>query len=161
MLVFAEDGSAAAEAAAEAGADHVGLEEPLRRCREGWTGFDVAIATPSAMAEVRKLGKVLGPRGLMPNPRTGTVAEDTAAAVREVKAGRVEFKIDKTGNIHVPIGKLSFPPEHLRENAQVIIDAVVRARPAGAKGTYLVGGALSGTMSPPFRLDLRSLAKAA
>ena len=161
VLVFAEEGSEAADAAVEAGADFVGHEEYLRKCREGWTGFDVAIATPSAMAEVRKLGKVLGPRGLMPNPRTGTVTEDTAAAVAEVKAGRVEFKIDKTANIHVPIGKLSFPPAHLRENAQVVMDAVVKARPASAKGTYLLSATLSGTMSPPVHLDVKHLAQAA
>ncbi len=161
VLVFANEDSAAAEAAREAGAEYVGYEEYLKKCREGWTDFDVAIATPSAMAEVRKLGKVLGPRGLMPNPKIGTVTEDTAKAVAEVKAGRVEFKIDKTANIHVPIGKLSFPAEHLKENAETVIDAVLKAKPASAKGTYLLSCALSGTMSPPVHLDVKPFVKAA
>ncbi len=161
VLVFAADDSAAAKAATEAGAEHVGYEEYLKKCREGWVDFDVAISTPAAMAEVRKLGKVLGPRGLMPNPKTGTVTEDTAKAVNEVKAGRVEFKIDKTANIHVPIGKLSFSPEQLKENATVVIDALVKAKPAGAKGTYLLSCTLSGTMSPPVRLDVKPFVKAA
>ena len=109
VVVFARPG-AAAEAAKAAGAEHVGFDELIKKCTEGWADFDVAVATPEAMIEVRKLGKVLGPRGLMPNPKTGTVTEDTAKAVREVKAGRVEFKIDKAGNIHVPVGKVNFSP---------------------------------------------------
>src|ERR1700709_2128883 len=109
VLVFARNG-AAADAAIAAGAEFVGYEDMIKKCVEGWTDFDVAIATPEAMIEVRKLGKVLGPRGLMPNPKTGTVTEDTARAVKEVKAGRVEFKLDKAGNVHVPIGKISFTP---------------------------------------------------
>ena len=161
VLVFASDGSQAAAAAVEVGAEYVGYEEYLKKCREGWTDFDVAIATPETMTEVRKLGKVLGPRGLMPNPRMGTVTDDTARAVAEVKAGRVEFKIDKTANVHVPIGKLSFSPEQLKENAETVIDAIVKAKPAGAKGTYLLGCTLSGTMSPPVHLDVRRLGQAA
>src|SRR5216117_3740733 len=111
VLVFAE--GEAARAAKEAGAEFVGMKDMIQKCQEGFQDFDVAIATPAAMAEVRKLGKVLGPRGLMPNPRTGTVTDETAKAVQEVKAGRVEFKIDKGGNVHVPIGKISFPPEQI------------------------------------------------
>ena len=107
VLVFAKSG-AAADAAKAAGAEYVGFDDMIKKCQEGWTDFDVAVATPEAMAEVRKLGKVLGPRGLMPNPKTGTVTEDTAKAVKEVKAGRVEFKVDKAGNVHVPVGKASF-----------------------------------------------------
>jgi len=161
VLVFAADGSAAAKAATEAGAEHVGYDEYLKKCREGWVDFDVAISTPDAMAEVRKLGKVLGPRGLMPNPKTGTVTDDTAKAVVEVKAGRVEFKIDKTANVHVPVGKLSFSPEQLKENVQIVIDALVKAKPSGSKGTYLLSCTLSGTMSPPVRLDVKPFMKAA
>ena len=160
VLVFAAENSAAAKAATEAGAEHVGFDEYLKKCREGWVDFDVAVSTPDAMSEVRKLGKVLGPRGLMPNPKTGTVTEDTAKAVTEVKAGRVEFKIDKTANVHVPVGKLSFSPEQLKENAQVVIDALVKAKPAGAKGTYLLSCTLSGTMSPPVHLDVKPFVKA-
>jgi large subunit ribosomal protein L1 len=154
VLVFAKPG-ASADAAQAAGAEFVGFEELIKKCQEGWTDFDVAVATPEAMAEVRKLGKVLGPKGLMPNPKTGTVTEDTAKAVREVKAGRVEFKIDKAGNVHVPVGKLSFSPEQLLENVQSVVDAVVKARPAAVKGTYMLRCALSSTMSPPVPLDLR------
>src|SRR5471030_1348931 len=116
VLVFAQ--GQAAEAAKEAGAEYVGFEDLIKKCQEGFQDFDVAIATPAAMAEVRKLGKILGPRGLMPNPKTGTVTEDTGKAVREVKAGRVEFKTDKAGNVAVPVGKANFTPEHLEENAR-------------------------------------------
>jgi large subunit ribosomal protein L1 len=154
VLVFAKPG-AAAEAARAAGAEYVGFEDLIKKCQEGWADFDVAIATPEAMTEVRKLGKVLGPRGLMPNPKTGTVTEDTARAVKEVKAGRVEFKVDKAGNVHVPVGKLSFAPEHIEENARAVIDAVVKARPASVRGQYIRSCTLSATMSPPVRLDLR------
>ncbi|HNQ89330.1 MAG TPA: 50S ribosomal protein L1 [Verrucomicrobiota bacterium] len=154
VLVFAKPG-AAAEAARAAGAEHVGFEELIKQCQEGWSDFDVAVATPEAMAEVRKLGKVLGPRGLMPNPKTGTVTEDTAKAVREVKAGRVEFKIDKAGNIHVPVGKMAFTATQIAENARAVIEAVIKARPASVRGTYLMSCTLSSTMSPPVRLDVR------
>jgi large subunit ribosomal protein L1 len=133
VLVFAKPG-AAADAARQAGAEHVGFEELIKKCQEGWADFDVAVATPEAMGEVRKLGKVLGPRGLMPNPKTGTVTEDTAKAVREVKAGRVEFKIDKAGNIHVPVGKVAFTAEQILENARSVIEAVLRARPQSSRG---------------------------
>src|SRR5467141_2954180 len=154
VLVFAKSGPAA-EAAKAAGAEYVGFEDMIKKCQEGWSDFDVAIATPEAMGEVRKLGKVLGPRGLMPNPKTGTVTEDTAKAVREVKAGRVEFKIDKAGNIHVPIGKISFNQTQIEENARAVIEAVSKARPHSVKGTYIQTCTISATMSPPVRVDLK------
>jgi large subunit ribosomal protein L1 len=160
VLVFAKPG-AAADAAKAAGAEFVGYDDLIKKCTEGWTGFDIAIATPEAMSEVRKLGKVLGPRGLMPNPKTGTVTDDTAKAVKEVKAGRVEFKVDKAGNVHVPIGKASFTAEQITENARAVIDAVVKAKPHSAKGTYLESCTLSATMSPPVRLDVREFLAAA
>src|SRR6201996_2682308 len=146
VLVFARPGNAA-DAARAAGAEHVGFEDLIKKCNEGWTDFDVAIATPEAMIEVRKLGKALGPRGLMPNPKTGTVTEDTAKAVKEVKAGRVEFKLDKAGNVHVPIGKASFTPTQIAENARVVIEAVAKARPSSVKGSYLQSCTISATMS--------------
>jgi large subunit ribosomal protein L1 len=154
VLVFAR-GGAAAEAAKAAGAENVGFEDMIAKCVSGWTDFDVAIATPDAMIEVRKLGKVLGPRGLMPNPKTGTVTEDTAKAVKEVKAGRVEFKTDKAGNVHVIVGKASFKPEQLEENARAVIEAVAKARPTSVKGDYISSCTLSATMSPPVRVDIR------
>jgi large subunit ribosomal protein L1 len=157
VLVFAKNGQAA-EAAKAAGAEFVGFEDLVKKCQEGWSDFDVAIATPDAMSEVRKLGKVLGPRGLMPNPKTGTVTEDTAKAVKEVKAGRVEFKIDKAGNVHVPVGKVSFTPQQIEENARSVIDAVRKAKPASVRGTYIVSATISGTMSPAVRLDMREFA---
>jgi len=157
VLVFAKSGPAA-EAAKGAGAEYVGYDDMIKKCQEGWADFDVAIATPEAMGEVRKLGKVLGPRGLMPNPKTGTVTDDTAKAVKEVKAGRVEFKIDKAGNVHVPVGKLSFTGPQIEENARAVIDAVVKARPSSVKGVYVQSCTLSATMSPPVRLDLKEFA---
>ena len=157
VLVFAKSGPAA-EAAKSAGAEYVGFDDMIKKCQEGWSDFDVAIATPDAMGEVRKLGKVLGPRGLMPNPKTGTVTEDTAKAVKEVKAGRVEFKIDKAGNIHVPVGKASFNATQIEENARAVIDAVVKARPNSVKGTYINSATLSATMSPPVPLDTKEFA---
>ena len=160
VLVFAKPGPAA-EAARVAGAEYIGYDDLIKKCNEGWADFDIAIATPEAMTEVRKLGKVLGPRGLMPNPKTGTVTEDTAKAVKEVKAGRVEFKIDKAGNIHVPIGKASFTAEQIAENARAVIEAVIKAKPSGAKGTFVQSCALSATMSPALRLDVREFLAAA
>jgi large subunit ribosomal protein L1 len=151
VLVFAT--GSAAEAAKEAGAEIVGYEELLKRVAGGFSDFDVAIATPAAMSEVKKLGKVLGPRGLMPNPKTGTVTDDTAKAVKEVKAGRVEFKLDKNANIAVPVGKFSFDVQSLVENATAVIDAVVKARPATAKGAFVEAITLSATMSPGVRVD--------
>lgn len=157
VLVFARPGPSA-DAARAAGAEFVGFDDMIKKCTDGWADFDVAVATPEAMTEVRKLGKVLGPRGLMPNPKTGTVTDDTAKAVREVKAGRVEYKIDKAGNIHVPVGKASFNANQLEENARSVIDAVAKARPSSVKGTYIESCTLSATMSPPVRVDVREFA---
>src|SRR5277367_3836435 len=154
VLVFARPGNSA-DAARAAGAEFVGFEDLIKQCNEGWTDFDVAIATPDAMSEVRKLGKALGPRGLMPNPKTGTVTDDTAKAVKEVKAGRVEFKVDKAANVHVIVGKASFKPEQLEENARAVIEAVAKARPNSLKGAYICSCTLSATMSPPVRVDIR------
>src|ERR1700674_4529793 len=151
VLVFAQ--GQAAESAKEAGAEYVGFEDLIKKCSEGFQDFDVAIATPAAMSEVRNLGKVLGPRGLMPNPKTGTVTEDTAKAVGEVKAGRVEFKLDKNGNVAVPVGKFSFAENQLIENGTAVIEAVVRSRPATAKGRFVEGMTLSATMSPGLHVD--------
>ena len=137
----------------------MGFDELIKKCTEGWVDFDIAIATPEAMTEVRKLGKVLGPRGLMPNPKTGTVTEDTAKAVREVKAGRVEYKIDKAGNVHVAIGKASFSAQQLGENARTVIEALFKSRPPSVKGIFVRSGTLSLTMSPGVRLDLREFVK--
>ena len=151
VLVFAE--GEAATAAKNAGAEYVGFMDLVKKVQDGFQDFDVAVATPAAMTEVRKLGKVLGPRGLMPNPKTGTVTDDTGKAVREVKAGRVEFKLDKNGNIAVPVGKFSFDQDQLVENGTAVIEAVVRARPATAKGRFVEGMTLSATMSPGITLD--------
>jgi large subunit ribosomal protein L1 len=159
VLVFAQ--GQAADAAKAAGAEYVGFDDMIKKCQEGWSDFDVAIATPQAMGEVRKLGKVLGPRGLMPNPKTGTVTDDTAKAVKEVKAGRVEFKVDKGGNVHVAVGKVSFPPNQIEENARAVIEAVAKSRPSGVKGTFVHSCTLSATMSPPVRVDLREFTTAA
>src|SRR5690349_8932961 len=157
VLVFAKSGPSA-DAARAAGAEFVGFDDMIKKCQDGWSDFDVAIATPEAMSEVRKLGKVLGPRGLMPNPKTGTVTDDTAKAVKEVKAGRVEFKIDKAGNVHVPIGKASFNAGQIEENARSVIEAVVKARPHSMKGAYIHTCTISSTMSPPVRVDVREFA---
>ena len=154
VLVFAKSGPSA-DAAKSAGAEYVGFEDMIKKCQDGWSDFDVAVATPEAMGEVRKLGKVLGPRGLMPNPKTGTVTDDTARAVKEVKAGRVEFKIDKAGNVHVPVGKISFNPTQIEENARAVIEAVSKARPHSVKGTFIQTCTISATMSPPVRVDLK------
>ena len=151
VLVFAEGDAAAAARAA--GAEFVGYKDLVEKCVQGFQDFDVAVATPACMAEVRKLGKVLGPRGLMPNPKTGTVTDDTAKAVREVKAGRVEFKLDKNGNCAVPVGKISFDEQSLADNGRAVIEAVVKARPASAKGTFVENVALAATMSPALRID--------
>ena len=152
VLVFAK--GAAAQAAKDAGAEYVGFEDLIKKCNEGFTDFDVAIATPEAMNEVRKLGKVLGPRGLMPNPKTGTVTDDTAKAVKECKAGRVEFKADKNANLHVPFGKISFTTQQLVENGQAVVDAVLKARPSAAKGTYVRRISLAATQTPSLTVSL-------
>ncbi|MBN2450190.1 MAG: 50S ribosomal protein L1 [Lentisphaeria bacterium] len=150
----------AAQKARDAGADTVGFEDVLERIKGGWLEFDVLIATPDAMRQVRTLGRILGPRGLMPNPKTGTVTDDTALAVQEAKAGRVEYRCDRGGCVHMPIGKLSFPAEALAENAQAAVQTILRARPVAAKGTYLVAATLCSTMSPGIRLDIRNAVKA-
>lgn len=159
VLVFAKEGPSA-DAAREAGAEFVGFEEFIEKVTGGWVGFDVAVATPEAMIEVRKLGRVLGPRGLMPNPKTGTVTDDTAKAVNELKAGRIEYKVDKSSNLHVPVGKVSFDTEKLQENAGAVINTLVKVKPAGVKGTFIKSIVLSGTMSPPVRVDLKEAAGA-
>src|SRR5713226_6810518 len=141
--------------AEEAGADIVGGEEIVTRIQtEGWTDFDAVIATPDMMRSVGKLGKVLGPRGLMPNPKTGTVTTDVAKAIKEIKAGKVEFRVDKTGIIHSPVGKLSFAKDKLIENASSLIQAVLKAKPAAAKGKYVRTATVCSTMSPGVALDV-------
>jgi large subunit ribosomal protein L1 len=156
VVVFAS--GEAADAAREAGATAVGFQDLIDKVKEGWTDFDVAIATAEAMQEVRKLGRVLGPRGLMPNPRTGTVTEDTAAAVTQFKAGRVEYKMDKHGNVNIPFGKLSFDADQLVENAQAVIASVVHAKPSAAKGVFIKRTAMSSTMGPGLTIDQKELA---
>ncbi len=152
VLVFAQ-GEKVSEAEA-AGADFVGLDDFIKQINEGWLGFDVAIATPDVMSKVASLGRRLGPRGLMPNPKTGTVTFDVAKAVREVKAGRVEFRVDRTSLIHIPIGKVSFSDDQLMQNLAASINAIVAAKPSGAKGTYVKSVVLCSTMSPSVRLDV-------
>jgi large subunit ribosomal protein L1 len=143
--------------AQEAGADMVGAEDYIEKIKEGWLEADVIIATPDVMGQVGKLGKILGPRGLMPNPKSGTVTFEVAKAVKDFKAGKIEYRVDKAGNIGAPLGKVSFTPEQLLENLKVFIDAVIRARPAAAKGTYLKSATLSSTMGIGFRLDAQDL----
>lgn len=149
----------AADQAKAAGADYVGMEDLIAKIKDGWLDFDILIATPAAMAQVRPLGRVLGPRGLMPNPKTGTVTENTGDAVTEAKAGRVEFRADKGGSVHVPIGKLSFQSDDLRENCDAVLKAIVLAKPASAKGTYIQRCTLSSTMSPGIKIDTKDILK--
>ena len=144
--------------AREAGADTVGAEDLVEKIQGGWLDFDSAIATPDLMGQVGRLGKVLGPRGLMPNPKLGTVTFDVSRAVREAKAGKVEFRVDKAGNVHVPIGKRSFAPEALVANAHALLEAIVRAKPAAAKGNYLRTITMSATMSPGIKVDTQRIA---
>jgi len=139
--------------AQEAGADFVGSNEFIDKIKEGWTDFDVAIATPDMMGDVGKLGKILGPRGLMPNPKSGTVTFEVAKAVQEAKAGKVEYRVDKAGNIHVAVGKVSFGLEQLKENARVLLGELIRAKPSAAKGQYIKSLTLSSTMGPGVRID--------
>jgi len=155
VIVFATGD--AAEAARAAGAAEVGFEDLIKKIQDGWMDFDAAVATPDAMKEVRKVARVLGPRGLMPNPKTGTVTEDTAAAVNQLKAGRVEFRMDRNGNIMVPFGRRSFTGEALAENAQALVDAIHGARPASAKGTYIKRATISSTMGPGLRVSLKEV----
>ncbi len=153
VVVFAT--GPAADAAREAGADAVGFDDLLEKVKGGWTDMDVIIATPEAMKEVRKLGKVLGPRGLMPNPKTGTVTDDTGTAVKQFQAGRVEFRMDKNGNLHVPFGKLSFPVESLADNCRAVVEAILHARPPTAKGVYIKRCTLSSTMGPGLHVNIK------
>ncbi len=139
--------------AEEAGADFVGGEEVIKKIQQGWLDFDAVVATPDMMRHVGKLGKILGPRGLMPSPKTGTVTFDVAKAVKEIKAGKVEFKVDKTGNIHVMVGKTDFTDEQLKENIKALVEAVIRAKPPAAKGKYIKALYLSPTMGPSVKLD--------
>ena len=143
--------------AREAGADEVGGDDLVQKIQGGWMEFDAVVATPDMMKSVGKLGKVLGPRGLMPNPKTGTVTLDVARAVKEVKAGKVEFRVDKTGIIHCPVGKVSFAAEKLAENAQALIASVLKAKPASAKGRYVRSIVVSSTMGPGVPIDLASV----
>ncbi|ULQ58150.1 50S ribosomal protein L1 [Flavihumibacter rivuli] len=139
-----------------AGADHVGLDEFIQKIEGGWTDIDVIIATPAVMPKIGKLGKVLGPRNLMPNPKTGTVTNDVAAAVNEVKGGKIAFKVDKAGIVHASIGRVSFGPEKIAENSQELINAILKLKPATAKGTYLKGISMASTMSPGITVDTKS-----
>lgn len=151
VLVFAK-GEKAKEAEA-AGADYVGDTDYIEKIKEGWFDFDVIVATPDMMGEVGKLGRILGPKGLMPNPKTGTVTFDVAKAVKEIKAGKVEYRVDKAGNVHVPIGKTSFENEKLVENLQAILEALLKAKPASAKGTYVKNVSITTTMGPGIKVD--------
>lgn len=153
ILAFAE--GTQATAAKTAGAEHVGYKDLITKIKGGWFDFDIAIATPDTMQEVRKLGKELGPKGLMPNPKTGTVSDDLAKAVKELKAGRVEFKLDKNANLHVSVAKASFEAPQILDNTRAVIEAVVKARPSSAKGTYLESCTLSTTMSPGVKVDVK------
>jgi len=144
--------------AKEAGADHVGLDDYIQKIEQGWTDIDVIICTPTVMAKVGKLGKVLGPRGLMPNPKSGTVTLEVGKAVKEVKAGKIDFKIDKQGIIHVGIGKASFSPDKIRDNAAEMIQTVAKLKPASAKGAYFRSITISTTMSPGVSVDTNSIA---
>lgn len=149
VLVFTDN----AEAALQVGADHAGLEDMMQKINEGWLDFDVAIATTEAMKTVRTIARVLGPKGLMPNPKSGTVTDDIGAAIKAVKAGRVEFKMDKTANIGVGVGKRSFPADQLVENARAVIEVIGKARPAAVKGTYIKAVSISASMSPGVSLE--------
>ena len=151
VVVFAA--GEAAKAAQAAGADEVGMEDLIKKVQDGFTDFDAAIATPDAMLEVRKIARVLGPRGLMPNPKTGTVTEDTAAAVQAVKAGRIDYKLDKNGNVSAAIGKASFSEDQLTANTTALIESVVKAKPASAKGNYIQNVTLSASMCPGVALE--------
>jgi large subunit ribosomal protein L1 len=151
--VLAIAGADKQKEATDAGADHVGGEELVDKIQGGWMDFDAVVATPDMMRAVGKLGKVLGPRGLMPNPKTGTVTPDIAKAVREIKAGKVEFRVDKTGIVHAPVGKVSFPSENLIANAHALVDSVVKAKPPAAKGKYLKSVTMSSTMGPAVVID--------
>lgn len=158
VLVFA--GGEKVKEAEDAGADHVGGDEMAKRVKEGWLDFDAVVATPDMMKVVGGLGRVLGPRGLMPNPKTGTVTFDVGQAVEQIKAGKIEFRVDKDGIVHAPFGKASFSAEQLQENAEALIGAVLKARPASAKGKYVKSVSVSSTMGPGIRVDETAFAVA-
>ena len=142
--------------AKEAGADYVGLDEYVEKIKAGWTDVDVIICTPSVMAKVGALGRILGPRGLMPNPKTGTVTMDVASAVKDVKGGKIDFKVDKTGIVHTAIGKASFTPEQIYQNAAEVLNAIAKLKPQALKGTYMQGASICTTMSPGIKIDLKA-----
>ena len=142
--------------AKEAGADYVGLDDYIEKIKGGWTDIDVVICTPSVMAKVGPIGRILGPRGLMPNPKTGTVTMDIAGAVKAVKAGKIDFKVDKTGIVHTAIGKVSFTPEMICQNAKAVISEILKLKPQALKGTYVKGAAICTTMSPGLKLDVKT-----
>jgi len=154
VLVFAK-GEKAKEAEA-AGADYVGAEEFAEKIQQGWMDFDVAVATPDMMGMVGKLGRILGPRGLMPNPKTGTVTFDVAKAIKDIKAGKIEYRVDKTGVVHAPIGKVSFDVSALQENYDALLDAIIKAKPATAKGTYIKGISVASTMGPGIKVNTKA-----
>ena len=157
VLVFAKDNLA--EDAEKAGADFVGADDMVEKVKGGWTDIDVVIAAPDMMAEVGKLGKILGPRGLMPNPKTGTVTTDIAKAVTEMKAGKIEFRVEKNGIIHNSIGKISFSKENIVENARVFIDSILKARPQASKGIYMKKITITSTMGPGIKLDKTTISE--
>jgi large subunit ribosomal protein L1 len=160
VLVFAKGDKE--KEAQEAGADHVGAEDLAKKIQDGWLDFDKAVATPDMMGTVGKLGKILGPRGMMPNPKVGTVTFDVGRAVAELKGGKVEFKVEKAGIVHVPIGRVSFGPERLAENFRTVLETIVRLKPSASKGVYVRGVSLSSTMGPGIKLDpleIRNLVK--
>lgn len=157
ILVFAKGEKE--QEALQAGADFVGADDLLEKIKGGWLGFDQAVSTPDLMASVGKLGKVLGPRGLMPNPKTGTVTFDVGKAIKEIRKGRVEYKVDKAGNVHVPIGKVSFAVSQITENAQAVFTSVIKAKPSSSKGKYLKGATMSSTMGPGVPLECTTLAR--
>ena len=145
--------------AREAGADHVGSDDLLKKIQEGWLDFDSMISTPDMMGAVGKIGKILGPRGLMPNPKTGTVTFEVGKAIQEIRKGRVEYKVDKAGNVHVPVGKASFQAQHIMENALTVFDSIMKAKPSSSKGKYVKSATLSSTMGPGIPLDSVEMAK--
>ena len=157
ILVFAKGEKE--QEARQAGADFVGADELLEKIKGGWLEFDQAISTPDLMASVGKLGKVLGPRGLMPNPKTGTVTFEVGKAIQEIRRGRVDYKVDKAGSVHVPIGKVSFAVSQITENAQAVLTAVVKAKPSSSKGKYLKGATMSSTMGPGLPLECTTLGR--
>src|SRR5699024_3144263 len=154
VLVFAKGDKV--KEAEEAGADYVGDQDLINKINQGWFEFDVIVATPDMMAEVGKLGRVLGPKGLMPNPKTGTVTFEVANAVKEIKAGKVEYRVDKQSNVHVPIGKMSFDDGQLQENFAAIVETIVKAKPQSAKGTYIRNASITSTMGPGIKVDVSS-----